>query len=280
MNSKTKMIIFSLFILVLSISAASAHENIIADGNDAINDGMISIGNLDDDSEDGWDDSLDDLDVGFDDLDDEDWDDDYGDDDSDDFDDWDDEDWDDDYGDDDSNDFDDWDDEDWDDDYGDDDSDDFDDWDDEGGCGNYTNSSIRLNKLISYYLDGPCIAYKTTSSLKNRTCADSNNNSEDDNEDICNDDSQEGFGLEDLQSCMTTSLGASASFEVPDTLSENQVSVSKSINQDQNLLDDKNETSVGGTDDKNYDTIAFSSNNDLDVLGLLVSLLLCIILLI
>jgi hypothetical protein len=79
---------------------------------------------------------------------------------------------------------------------------------------------------------------------------------------------------------MTTSLGASASFEAPNTLSENQVSVSKSINQDQNLLDDKNETSVGGTDDKDYDTITFSSNNDLDVLGLLVSLLLCIILLI
>ncbi|WP_296882293.1 hypothetical protein, partial [uncultured Methanobrevibacter sp.] len=99
MNSKTKMIIFSLFILVLSISAASAHENIIADGNDAINDGMISIGNLDDDSEDGWDDSLDDLDDedwddSLDDLDDEDWDDslddlDVG------FDDLDDEDWDD-----------------------------------------------------------------------------------------------------------------------------------------------------------------------------------------
>jgi hypothetical protein len=108
MNSKTKMIIFSLFILVLSISAASAHENIIADGNDAINDGMISIGNLDDDSEDGWDDSLDDLNLGSDDWDDEDWDDDYGDDDSDDLDvgsdDWDDEDWDDDYGDDDSDD--------------------------------------------------------------------------------------------------------------------------------------------------------------------------------
>jgi hypothetical protein len=158
--------------------------------------------------------------------------------------------------------------------------------------GNYTNSSIKFYKLISYAHE-PFIAYKTTSSLDIMASGDSGSEKEcedmdgddsdeglDDNSDDLNNDSQEESGLEDSQSFMTACPGASASFEVPDVLSENHESVSKSINQDQNLLDDKNETSVGGTDDKDYDTIAFSSNNDLDVLGLLVSLLLCIILLI
>ena len=79
---------------------------------------------------------------------------------------------------------------------------------------------------------------------------------------------------------MTTCPGASASFEVPDVLSENQESVSKSINQDQNLLDDEKEDSDNVTDDKDYDAITFSSDNELDILGLFISLLLSIILLI
>ena len=57
MKFKTKIIIFSLLILVLSISAVSAHENITIDGNDAVND-IIGINHFDD----GLDDSLDDLD--------------------------------------------------------------------------------------------------------------------------------------------------------------------------------------------------------------------------
>ena len=101
----------------------------------------------------------------------------------------------------------------------------------------------------------------------------------DDNSDDLNDDFQEESGLEDLQSFMTACLGASASFEVPDVLSENHESVSKSINQGQNLLDDE-EDSVNVTDDKDYDTITFSSDNDLDILGLFISLLLSIVLLV
>ena len=110
--------------------------------------------------------------------------------------------------------------------------------------------------------------------------ASGDSGSEDDSEDMPDDDSQEGSSQEDLQSFMTTGLGASASFETPDALSHNSGSVSKSINQNQNLLDDKNETSVDVVDDKNNDTITFSSDNDLGVLGLIVSLLLCIMLLI
>ena len=46
MKFKTKkIIIFSLLILLLSISAASAHENIIADGNGAVTD-IIGINHL------------------------------------------------------------------------------------------------------------------------------------------------------------------------------------------------------------------------------------------
>ena len=47
MKFKTKIIIFSLLILVLSISAVSAHENITIDGNDAVND-IIGINHFDD----------------------------------------------------------------------------------------------------------------------------------------------------------------------------------------------------------------------------------------
>ena len=140
------------------------------------------------------------------------------------------------------------------------------------------NSSIKFYKLISYCRYEAPLTYKTTSSLENRTSADSG--SEDDCEDICDDDSQEESSLEDLQSFMTTCPGDSASFEVPHALSENRGSVSKSINQGQNLLDDEKEDNVNVTDDKDYDTIAFLSDNDLDVLGLLVLLLLCIILVI
>ena len=299
MKFKTKIVIFSLLILLLSISAASAHENIIADGNDAISDDVISVNHLDDvldDDSDDWDDSSDDLDDDWDDssddLDDDDWDDDSADglDDSPDVlvdddwdgdsDDWDDDDWDDDWDDD----SDDWDDDsdDWDDDSDDWDDDWDDDWYDDGVYetwdGNYTNSSIKIYKSISYNRGEPLIAYKTTSSLDNMTYADSE--SEDDCEDICDDDSQEGFGFEDSHSFMTSCPGASASSEGPDVLSQNYGSVSKSINQGQNLLDDEKENNVNVTDDKDYDTMAFSSDNDLDVLGLLVSLLLCIILLI
>ena len=256
MKSKNKIIIFSLLILVLSISAVSAHENVITDGNDAIND-IISIDKLDDGFDDGLDDDSDDSD---------DWDDDSDDglDDSDDWDDYDDEDWDDD-----SDDWDDYDDEDWDD-Y--DDEDWYDDWD-----GNYTNSSVKFHKLIAYYCGEPLIAYKTTSAPKNMTCGDLA--SEDDHEDIY-DDSQEESNLEDSQSFITPCFGSSASFEIPDVLSKNQGSVSKSINQGQNLLDDEKENDVNFTDDKDYDAITFSSDNDLSVLGLLLSLLLCILLLI
>ena len=105
-------------------------------------------------------------------------------------------------------------------------------------------------------------------------CEDTWGNDSDD----WNEDSQEESGLKDLQSFMTACLGASASFEAPDVLSENHGSVLKSINQGQNLLDDEKEGNVTG--DKDYDTINFSSDDDLDVLGLLVSILLCILLLI
>jgi len=269
MKSKTKVIIFSLLILVLSISAASAHENITIDGNDAVND-IISINHFDD----GLDDSLDDLDDS--DLDDEDYDDwDDSDLDDEDYDDWDDSDLDD-------EDYDDWDDDfDW-----------NDDWDDGDWDGNYTNSSIKFYKLISY-AHKPFIAYKTASSLDIMSSGDSG--SEEDCEDICGNDSdeelddnsddlnnysQEESGLEDSQSFMTACPGASASFEVPDVLSENHESVSKSINQDQNLLDDEKEDGDNVTDDKDYDAITFSSDNELDILGLFISLLLSIILLI
>ena len=264
------IIIFSLLILVLSISAASAHENITTDVNDALNNDMISINHFDDDSDDLVDD-LDDLDD--DDSDDDDWED-Y----DDDSDDWDDDDSDDDDWDDDS---DDWDDDDWEDDWDDDsddwDDDDWEDYDDDWDV-NYTNSSIKFYKLISYYRDGSFLAYKTTSSFENMTYADSC--SEEDCGDICDDDSQEEFGLEDSQSFATSCPGDSSSFGVPDTLSENQGSVSKSINQCPNLLGDEKGNSVNVTDDKDNNTITFSSDNDLNVLGLLVSLLLSIILLI
>ena len=283
MKSKTKIIIFSLLILVLSISAASAHENIIADGNDAVND-IMDINYFDD----GLDENLDDLDDS--DLDDED----YAD-----SDDWTDDDWtDDDWTDDDWDDSDDWTDDDWtDDDWDDFDLDDedydvFDDWTDGVWDGNYTNSSIKFYKLISYSRE-PLIAYKTTSSLENMSYGNSSSEDDceeigsddsdemlDDNSDDLNDDFQEESGLEDLQSFMTACPGASACFEVPDVLSENHESVSKSINQGQNLLDDEKEDSVNVTDDKDYDTITFSSDNDLDILGLFISLLLSIILII
>ena len=48
MKSKTKIIIFSLIILMLSISAACAHENIHTDANDAINNDVESIEQSDD----------------------------------------------------------------------------------------------------------------------------------------------------------------------------------------------------------------------------------------
>ena len=257
MKFKTKIIIFSLLILVLSISAVSAHENITIDGNDAVND-IIGINHFDD----GLDDSLDDLDDDSD-LDDEVYDD------SDDFDDWDD----------------DWDDSDLDD-------EDYDDWDGSDWDGNYTNSSIKFYKL-TYNAHEPFIAYKTTSSLDIMASGDSGSEKEcedmdgddsderlDDNSDDLNNDSQEESGLEDSQSFMTACPGASASFEGPDVLSENHESVSKSINQDQNLLDDEKEDSDNVTDDKDYDAITFSSDNELDILGLFISLLLSIILLI
>ena len=243
MKFKTKIIIFSLLILLLSISAASAHENIIADGNDTVTD-IIGINHFDD----GLDDSLDDGDDDYD-LDDEDYD------------------WDDDWNYE-------WNDGDWD--------------------GNYTNSSIKFCKLISYSR-APFMAYKTASSLGNMSYGYAG--SEDDCEDICgndsddgldnnsddlNDDYQEESGLVDSQYFMTSCPGASASFEVSDVLSQNHESVSKNINQGQNLLDDEKEDSVNVTDDdkEDYDTIPVSSDNDLDILGLLVSLLLSIILLI
>ncbi|WP_405308536.1 hypothetical protein, partial [Methanobrevibacter sp.] len=188
---------------------------------------------------------------------------------------------------------DDWDDDDWDDDWDDgsdlddEDYEDYDDWD-----GNYTNSSIKFYKLISYAHE-PFIAYKTTSSLDIMASGDSGSEKEcedmdgddsderlDDNSDDLNNDSQEESGLEDSQSFMTACPGASASFEVPDVLSENHESVSKSINQDQNLLDDEKEDRDNVTDDKDYDAITFSSDKELDILGLFISLLLSIILLI
>ena len=104
--------------------------------------------------------------------------------------------------------------------------------------------------------------------------------SEDGYEDGYDYDSQEESDLNDLQSFMTTCLGASASFEIPDILSENHGSVSKSIDQSQNFLDDEKETSVDDGDDNDYNTVTTSSDNDLGILGLLISLLLCIILVI
>ena len=290
MKFKTKIIIFSLLILVLSISAVSAHENMIADGNDTINNDVISINHFDD--------GLDDLDDGFDDGLDEDDDDSDWEDDSDLDEDNDDSDWEDDSDLDEDNDDSDWeddsdldedDDDDWDDDW-DDDLDDYVghyDWD-----GNYTNSSIKFCKLISYSRE-PLIAYKTASSLENLSygdsysekdcediCGEDSDGGLDDNSDDLNDDSQEESGLDGLQSFMTACPGDSASFEVPDALSQNHESVSKNINQGQNLLDDEKGNNVDVNDDKDNETITFSSDNDLDVLGLLVSLLLCIILLI
>ena len=156
--------------------------------------------------------------------------------------------------------------------------------------GNYTNSSIKFYKLISYYRNEPLV-YKTTSSIGSMPYADSgseedcedtygndSDNRLDNKSDDWNGDSQEESGLKDLQSFMTDCPGASASFEVHDVLSQNHESVSKSINQGQNLLDDEKEGNVTGEED--YDTIDFSSDDDLDVLGLLVSMLLCILLLI
>ena len=110
------------------------------------------------------------------------------------------------------------------------------------------------------------------------TCGNDSDNRLDNNSDDWNGDSQEESGLKDLQSFMTARPGASASFEVPDVLSENHGLVSKSINQGQNLLDDEKEGNVTG--DNDYDTITFSSDDDLGVLGLLVSILLCILFLI
>ena len=250
----------------------------------------------DDDWDDDWDDDSDDDD--WDDDSDDDWDDDWDDDSDDDWDDdSDDYDWDDDLDDDW---YDDWDDDwydDWDDDWYDDLDDDwydydlvygFDDWDYDWD-GNYTNSSIKFYKLISYCRDEPLLAYKTSSSPGNRTSADSgceddceNRTSADSgSEDICDDDSKEELDLKDSQSFVTSGYGASASFESPDISSDNNGSVSKSINQGQNLLDDGKENSGNVTGDKNNDTITFAStDNDCDVLGLLVSLLLCIMLLI
>ena len=264
MKFKTKIIIFSLLILLLSISAASAHENIIADGNDTVTD-IIGINHFDD----GLDDSLDDWDDDYD-LDDEDYEDYDG------SDDWDDDYWDDDWDDDSDLDDEDYD---WDDDWN-------YEWNDGDWDGNYTNSSIKFCKLISYSR-APFMAYKTASSLGNMSYGYAG--SEDDCEDICgndsddlNDDYQEESGLVDSQYFMTSCPGASASFEVSDVLSQNHESVSKNINQGQNLLDDEKEDSVNVTDDdkEDYDTIPVSSDNDLDILGLLVSLLLSIILLI
>ena len=272
MKFKTKIIIFSLLILLLSISAASAHENIIADGNDTVTD-IIGINHFDD----GLDDSLDDWDDDYD-LDDEDYEDYDG------SDDWDDDYWDDDWDDDSDLDDEDYD---WDDDWN-------YEWNDGDWDGNYTNSSIKFCKLISYSR-APFMAYKTASSLGNMSYGYAG--SEDDCEDICgndsddgldnnsddlNDDYQEESGLVDSQYFMTSCPGASASFEVSDVLSQNHESVSKNINQDHNLLDDEKEDSVNVTDDdkEDYDTIPVSSDNDLDILGLLVSLLLSIILLI
>ena len=280
MKFKNRIIIFSLLVLMLSISAASAHENIIADGNYAINDDMGSIDNLDDgiddldDDSDDWDD--DDLDDDFDDWDGEDYDDldddsdDWDDDDSDDLDDDDSDDWDDDDLDDDSDDWDD--DEDWDD-WDDDDSDDWDDdedWDD----WEYSAGEIHFYKLISSCRDRPILVYKTTSLDKNMANGASSG-SEDDSEDM-DDDSQENFTSNDLQSFISTCLGTSASFEIPGGLSQNHGLVSKSISQSQNILANQTETD----DDNDYGAVTMSADNDLGILGLLLSLLLSIVLLI
>ena len=170
---------------------------------------------------------------------------------------------------------------------------DYDYWDDSDWDGNYTNSSIKFYKLI-FNAHEPLIAYKTTSSLGNMSYGDScreedcedicGNDSDDrldNNSDYSDDDYHEESGLEDSQCFLTSCPGVPASFEAPDVLSQNHESVSKSINHDQNLLDNEKEDSVNVTDDDNeYDTIPISSDNDLDILGLLISLLLSIIFLI
>ena len=96
--------------------------------------------------------------------------------------------------------------------------------------------------------------------------------SENDLEEVDNDYSEETF--------MDTFL-ATACMEIPDlSLDNTHKSVSKSIDQSQSLLSDKNETSVNAADVENYDTITVASDNDLGILGLLLSLLLSIVLLI
>ena len=271
MKFNKKIIIFSLLVMMLTISAVAAHENVLTDGNNAINDDVIGIHHVDvfndgldddsDDSDDGWDDDLDDSD------------DDDSDDDSDD---WDDDDWDDDDWDDDS---DDWDDDDWDDDYDWDDwYDDFDwddyDYSDENDSGNGTRLikflSHDYGRLIAYK---PLIAYKTVMA---NDIATGNSCDDGDESDV---DMGEAADDNEKDSYMSGSAPAICVKTTGSSLGDSLNSVSKSIDQSQNIFDDGNETRVDA-DDEDYDTITSSSGNDLGILGLLASLLLSIVLLI
>ena len=285
MKFKNKIFIFSLLIFMLSISAASAHENMLADGNDAINNDIIGIGDLDNDLSD-LDDDLDDLDDDSDDWDGDDWDDwdDDLDDLDDDSDDWDGDDWDDW-----DDDFDDWDGDDWDD-----WDDDFDDWDDDGywydyyydtadwddyGYGDENDSGNRTGLIkLNFVTCKPLIAYKKVmaNDIAHGSSCDDENESADDYESA--DDFEETTGAHEKVSVMFGSLLNSpveiAGLSFDDYLKP----VSKSIDQSQNFLVEEKETSVNanGTD---CDAITTSSeDNEWDILSLLVSLLFSIIL--
>ena len=104
-------------------------------------------------------------------------------------------------------------------------------------------------------------------------------NSCDDDEDESDDD-LEGSNQDYKTDSFRLGSAATSSMEIAGlSLGDSLKSVSKSIDQSQNL-DDEKETSANPDDDKDYDTIASSSDNDWDILGLFVSLLLCIILLV
>ena len=104
-------------------------------------------------------------------------------------------------------------------------------------------------------------------------------NSCDDDEDESDDD-LEGSNQDYETDSFMFGSAATSSMEIAGlSLGDSLKSVSKSIDQSQNI-NDKKETSADPDDDKDYDTIDSSYENDWDIIGLLVSLLLCIILLV
>ncbi|WP_407414138.1 hypothetical protein, partial [Methanobrevibacter sp.] len=190
--------------------------------------------------------------------------------------DWDDDDW---Y---DWDDDEDWDDDDW---Y---DWDDDEDWDDEGYYYydtadwddydfSYVNGSSNRTKLIKLAVISsykPLIAYKT---IMANDIACGNSCDDEDEGDVDLDESTDDHVND---SCMLGSASTSSVKVAGLSLGDTLKSVSKSIGQSQNIFDDEKETGANAADDNDYDTITPSSDNDLGIFGLLVSLLLSIVLLI